>query len=451
MKLIYYLTKLLANIFQRVYYQFDYIGLENVPTGKPVVFAPNHVNAFMDPILIGMTAKQEVRFFARGDVFKSTLAKWILNELNISPVYRIQEGYSEVKKNDKTFEECKQLLTGNKTILMFPEGICIQERRLRPLKKGLARIVFQTAASIDFSRDILVVPIGVNYSSAKNFRSKAVIHFGKPISTIVYKQAFYTDGVKAINEFTKLLEDKMKPQLVVIQNPDNEQLIAALEEIYLEEWIKNKAADPSDLKEQYKASQEMALAVNHLDKAHPKLVSSLRAKTFSYIKKLRSFELRDHLLNETAISKMNFGTFLLEALIIYLGLPIYGLALLLNFPPYSLAKKYSDNHIKNVEFYASIYSNMAMLGWLVYYAVQLIIIGAVVKNWTILGIYAISVPLLGYFALHFYPVKQKIMGRWRLLRLVRKNKNVVSELINERRLILEEIQTLKREAVSNVK
>lgn len=238
----------------------------------------------------------------------------------------------------------------------------------------------------------------------------------------------------------------MKPQLVIIQNPENEQLIAAMEEIYLKEWIKNKAADPSDLKEQYKASQEMALAVNHLDVAHPQLILSLREKTFSYIKKLRTHKLRDHLLNETAINKMNFGTFLLEAFIIYLGIPVYGLALLLNFPPYFLAKKYSDNNIKNVEFYASVCSNMAMMGWLAYYAIQLIIVGIVVKHWMILGIYAMGVPLLGYFAICFYPVKQKIMGRWRLLRLVRKNKNVVSDLINERRIILQEIQTLKKTA-----
>lgn len=446
MKIIYYLTKLLANIFQRVFYQFDYMGLENVPVGKPVVFAPNHVNAFMDPILIGMTAKQEMRFFARGDVFKGAIAKWILNELHISPVYRIQEGFSEVKKNDKTFEECKQLLTANKTILMFPEGICIQERRLRPLKKGLARIVFQTASSIDFNKDILVVPIGVNYSSAKNFRSKAVLHFGKPISTIGYKDSFNADSVKAINEFTKILEDKMKPQLVIIKSVENEKLVAALEEIDMDEWITVKSANPADLKEQYIASKEMAEMVNKLDVSHPDLIAGLRVKTDVYIRNLKSAQLRDHLLRETAINKANWGTFLLESMIIYLGFPFYGLAWLLNYPPYFLAKRYCENNIKNVEFYASVYSNMAMMIWLVYYALQLVIVGLAFHNWPLLGTYAVAIPLLGYFALRFYPVKQKIFGRWRLLRLVNKNKDRVLELINQRRVILEEINIAKKTA-----
>lgn len=272
MKLIYYLTKLLTNIFCRIYYKFDYQGLENLPNDKPVVLAPNHVNAFMDPVLIGMTIKREVRFFARGDVFKGTFSKWILNQLNISPVYRMSEGYSDVKKNDKTAEECRQLLIKDKAIMMFPEGICIQERRLRPLKKGLSRIVFQTAASIDFKKDILVIPVGINYSDAKKFRSKAILDFGKPLSILPYKESFAADPVKTINEFTRVLENKMKPHLVIIENPDNDNLIAAIEEILMKQWIEDKSGDPTDLKQQHQASREIAEMVNKLSVTHPELI-----------------------------------------------------------------------------------------------------------------------------------------------------------------------------------
>jgi hypothetical protein len=389
-----------------------------------------------------MSLRREVRFFARGDVFKGTIAKWVLNQLNISPMYRIQEGYSEVKKNDKTFEECRQLLTDNKIILMFPEGICIQERRLRPLKKGLARIVFQTAASMNFSKDILIVPIGINYSDAKNFRSKAVVDFGKPISILEYKAAYLSDNVRTINEFTKILEDKMIPQLVIINKPENENLVAAIEEMYLKQWMKNKDVDTEDLIQQYKASQEIAEMINQQDVKHPAIVSSLRIKTASYIQQLETYELRDHLLDATAVNKMNFGTFLLESLTLYLGIPLYAIALLLNFPPYYLAKRYSDRTIKNIEFYASVYANLAMILWLIYFGIQLLIVGLIVHNWKLLGAYAITVPLLGYFAVYFYPLKKKILGRWRLLRLVRKAPDTVSGLVNERAVIFYELEQL---------
>lgn len=446
MKLIYYLTKLLTNIFCRIYYKFDYQGLENLPNDKPVVLAPNHVNAFMDPVLIGMTIKREVRFFARGDVFKGTFSKWILNQLNISPVYRMSEGYSDVKKNDKTAEECRQLLIKDKAIMMFPEGICIQERRLRPLKKGLSRIVFQTAASIDFKKDILVIPVGINYSDAKKFRSKAVLDFGKPLSILPYKESFAADPVKTINEFTRVLENKMKPHLVIIENPDNDNLIAAIEEILMKQWIEDKSGDPADLKQQHQASREIAEMVNKLSVTHPELILLLRLQTGNYIQKLDTLQLRDHLLDPKRIDKMNAFSFMKDVAGIYLGMPFYALGLLFNFPPYYLAKRFSDKRIKNVEFYASVYSNLAMLIWLVYYGIQLLIVGLFFRSWPLLITHAITVPVLGFFAIHFGTFMTKIRGGARLLRMVRKQRDVVAELISERKLIIELLHEAKKTA-----
>ncbi len=444
MKFLYYIAKPLVNIFLRIYYKFDIKGLENVPRGEAIILAPNHVNAFIDPVLIGMTVKQDILFFARGDVFKGPVSRWALKQLNISPMYRIQEGYSEVKKNDQTFEECRQLLTEDKTILMFPEGICIQERRLRPLKKGLARIAFQTAASTDFSKDILIIPVGVNYSTPKNFRSKAVLDFGKPISILDYTALFKEDNVKAINNFTKILEEKMMPHLVIIKHPENEKLVAALEEIYLKKWMQSRSLNPRLIVNHYESSKEIANMINQLHLTAPELVLSLRTKTESYVQQLQMHQLRDHLLDEKAINKMNFGTFFLECVIIYLGFPVYGIALLLNFVPYHISKKYSDRKIKNIEFYASIYSNLAMVLWLAYYFIQLLLVGLIFRQWKTVGIYALLVPLLGYYAVYFYPLKQKILGRWRLLKLVRKNHAAVTRLITDRKIIISEIERARQ-------
>src|SRR6218665_2614661 len=176
--MLYWLVKPLGIIFLRIFYKFGYKGLEKVPYGKSVVFAPNHVNAFVDPIAIGILVKQKVRFFARGDVFKKRIAKIALNSLSISPVFRIQEGYSEIKKNDKTFEECRQRLANNETLLMFPEAVCIQVPNLRPLKKGVSRIVFQAEETYDFNKDVIIIPIGLNYDKGNKFRSRLFVHFG---------------------------------------------------------------------------------------------------------------------------------------------------------------------------------------------------------------------------------------------------------------------------------
>jgi 1-acyl-sn-glycerol-3-phosphate acyltransferase len=447
MPLLYHIEKPLANVFMRVFYKLESSGAKNVPDGRPVVIAPNHVNAFVDPTITAMMLKPTVRFFARGDVFKGKLARIILNSLNISPMYRIQEGYSELKKNDKTFEECRSLLSQNKGLLMFPEGICIQGRRARPLKKGLSRIVFQTEEMFDFKKDILIFPVGLNYSNAKKFRSEIFLHFGEAISINDYEQLYRQDKVKAINELTKKLESELAKLLIHIRNPENDRLVEGIEEMFMIEWLQPSGGDHKSVRDRYYASKEIAAMVNKLEDEDKEQLGLLRTRVVNYIRRLRGNDLRDHLLRPETINKMNIGTFLSEYLVIFFGFPVYLLGLIGNYPPYFFAKQYTVKNIKTDEFHASVYSTLAMLAYLVYYALQVIVVGLAFRSWLLLAIYAFLVPVLGYFCLWFYPKMMKIFGRWRLLRMVRKDKQIVQELVAERASIVHELETLHRNFV----
>ena len=448
--MLYYTLKYLVNIFYRVFYKFDFRGLDKIPLNKPIVLAPNHVNAFIDPVILAMLTKQKIRFFARGDVFKKPFARWILNQLSMSPMYRIQEGYAELKKNDKTFEECRNLLANNNIILMFPEGICIQERRLRPLKKGLSRIIFQTEESFDFKKDVLVIPIGLNYTDAKRFRSKLFIDCGEAISISQYEESYKKDKVRTINEFTKVLEQKMAERMIIILNKENDELITALEQIYVKEWMIEKKVNINNLECQYETVKEVVAMVNMMDKETPELVSSLRVKTSSYIKTLNKNGLRDHLLHPETISKMNFSTFLIECIIIYLCMPIYWFGLVVNYPPYYISKKIAYKKAKNVEFLASIYMNLTMFLWIFYFGIQLLFVGFMFRDHLLVSIYAALVICSGIFVLQFYPKMRKIFGRWRLLRMVRKDRATVEQLVRDRAIIINEIKELKRMFVSSL-
>lgn len=69
------------------------------------------------------------------------------------------------RKNDETFEKCSTMLEQNKAIIIFSEGLCIQERQLRKLKKGSARIAFGSEEKNNFNLDLMIVPVGVNFSA----------------------------------------------------------------------------------------------------------------------------------------------------------------------------------------------------------------------------------------------------------------------------------------------
>lgn len=444
--MLYWIIRPFVAVFFRIFYRYDYKGRNNIPADKAVIFAPNHVNAFIDPIALGILCDRKVRFFARGDVFKGWLAKTVLNSMGVSPMYRIQEGYAELKKNDKTFEECRSLLTAGKVILLFPEGICIQERRLRPLKKGLARIAFQTEETLDFKKDVVVIPVGLNYTAAYKFRSKLFIDIGKPIPVKEYEARYREDKVRAINEFTKILEEKMAEHMVILKNTDNDQLFLNMEEIYMYQWLKNKGHRTEDLGHSYHGSKELAGLINYLDEHKPALTVSLRDKSTAYIRKVRSKGLRDHLLRPENIEGISIKTFIRDYLIIWLGMPLYFIGLVLHYPPYFLAKKFCDKKIRNIEFFASVYANLAMIIWGIYASLQVLAVALILRDWLFLSFYAVVVlPATGFFTLWYYPVKEKIFGRWRLLRMVRKERNVVEELIKERFAIIGEIENCKKE------
>lgn len=442
--MLYWLLKPFVIISLRIYYRIDIKGLKNIPLNKPIIFAPNHANGFVDPVILAKYPQQKVRFFARGDVFKGKIAKWILNQMNVSPMYRMQEGYAEIKKNDKSFEQCRELLAENKAILIFPEGQCYPDRRLHPLKKGLSRIAFQTFESFNYSKDVLVIPVGLNYLSSTKFRSKVFVDVGEPLSIKAYEEKYRNDKVRTINEFNKVLEDKMRSITHHINNPDNDTLVAHIEEIYTHQLLKEKGLDSSKLKHHPLASNEIIDIVNYLDVTSPDTIAALKLKIDSYIHLLDENKLRDHLLREESINKMNFWTFLKEYIIIYLGTPIYLIGLLLNFFPYYIAEKFANKKVKKAEFYASFRANLSLIFWTIYYFVELLIIALVFRNWSLLGLFAMIIPITGFYAVEFYPVMKKILGRWKLLRMVRKDRQTVEQMINDRNSVMNELAAVRQ-------
>ena len=365
--------------------------------------------------------------------------------MNVSPMYRMQEGYAELKKNDKTFEECRTLLSANKTILLFPEAICIQQKRLQPLKKGLSRIIFQTEELFDFKKEMWIVPVGLNYSDAKKFRSKLFINFGDPISIKLFENQYKQDKVRAINDFTKLLELEMRKLIIIINNKENDVLVEGIKEIYLHQWMEDRNYNHKSIEKQYYASKEIAEMINYLEVANSQLVESLKQKIIPYLKQLHDHNLRDHLLRPEIINKMNIGSFILDFFIIWFGMPVFIIGLIMNFPPYYISKDFADKKVKHVEFYASMYLNISMLLWVLYYGIQLLTVALIFKSWIFIGIYAVLVPLTGFYVLKFYPFMKKIFGRWRLLRKVRKERKTIEQLVNDRTQIITEIELAKKE------
>lgn len=448
---MYLLLKSLFRIFYFIYYKIAIKGNENIPNNKAIIFAPNHVNGFIDPITVAIIIPMKVRFFARGDVFKGRLVKWALNSINISPMYRMQEGYSEVKKNDKSFEECRNLLANNKALLLFPEAICVQQKKLQPLKKGLARILFQTEELFDFKKDVLVVPVGLNYSDPKNFGSKLFVNFGSAISISNFEKDYRQDKVRTINDFTKHLEQEMKKLIITVNNTENEELLQGIIEICLDQWMNEKNYKLKNLEKQFIVSKEIAEMINFIALENPNAIESLKKLIFPYIKDLENLKLQDNLLRSETINKMNPKNYFWDFFITWLGMPIYIIGLVVNYPPYYISKNFTNKKVKKAEFFASIYLNMSMFLWLLYYVIQLFFVAFLFRSTTALLAFALLTPITGLFLLRFHSKMTQTFGRWSLFRLVLKEKNTIEQLIKVRMQIIIEIDLAKEKYRRGIK
>ncbi|MBK5271365.1 MAG: 1-acyl-sn-glycerol-3-phosphate acyltransferase, partial [Bacteroidia bacterium] len=144
----------------------------------PLLLACNHPNSFLDGVILDTLFKQSVYALARGDAFKKPFYARLLVSLNLLPVYRTSEGAENLSENYKTFDACLTIFRKGGIVQIFSEGKCINEWKLRVLKKGTARLAI---ASWDENIPLRVLPVGINYSSFRRFGKNVFINFGETI------------------------------------------------------------------------------------------------------------------------------------------------------------------------------------------------------------------------------------------------------------------------------
>lgn len=435
----------------RIFYRVQVVGSHNVPANRPVIVAPNHPNAFMDAISVAVHSKRQLHFLVRSDVFNTPFKRWFLGELNQIPIYRIQEGADNLHKNEETFAKCNEILAEKKVVLIFPEGLCVQERRLRKLKKGLARIVFGAEASQDYNMGLVVVPIGLNYENPKKFRSRLLITFGEPIEVSDYIKQYHKEPARTVNEFTRDVEQAMSRLLTIIPSKENDQLVGDIEEVYRKDLMVAKGLDQDNFQHDLIVSNEIAQAVEHFHKHQPERVQAFREKIRSYLGELKKKNLRDHLLHPQNIMGMSYGKAFVEFMGVWLGLPLHVFGLISNYLPWKLANKLADRTTRNVEFHSSVNVAAGTFMFLIWWSILTLTVALAFRNWYLLSAYVLSLPLGVWFNLMFWPFMKKVFGRWRLLNLVRKDHDKVAWMVNTRNEIMQEIEAAREEYRSAMK
>lgn len=425
--LIRYLTTFIMPAF---YKKIRGNHIKHIQVKGPVIIAMNHPNAFTDPILFTfITYPVRVRYLARGDAFKPGIVSWLLERIGIVPIFRIQDAGKEgLKKNDEAYRRVNRLLKRNGKIIVFAEGLCIQERRLRPLKKGVARMVFGAYEYLGHDK-LTVVPVGINYSQPDKFRSTAFFNIGEPIYIKDYAEEYKKSPAKANNLFLQALEPKMKNLITHIDNKEYDGVVLELETLCKKDKIKEQGLNPNNLEHDYLVTKQLTEKVNRAETENKIFLDEFKIKSTAYFQELKKNKLRDWLVNPNQNKKVNFLNVFTRLILVILGIPLYIIGLIGNYWPYKVTEKLTKKILKgNKEFYSSIAIGMGMvLVWL-NYILWFIVISVLTPNILFPVLICLAFILCGWFSMYFYFFIAKTRG---MLRAV-KNPAIIDALGRQR-------------------
>jgi len=193
------------------------IGSENIPKKGAVLFAVNHPNGLIDPLIVTTNIFRKNHYLVRAAAFKNPILKKILSSLNLMPIYRIRDGASQLGKNKEIFENCFEIFKKGETLMIFPEGSHNIKRTIRPLSKGFTRIVF---GALDKYPDlkITVIPVGITYQNASSYPTKVAVNFGTPILS----EEFYNKEELNLSINSLKIEVSNQLKKLSIHIPDDE-------------------------------------------------------------------------------------------------------------------------------------------------------------------------------------------------------------------------------------
>lgn len=399
-------------------------------TKSPVIIAMNHPNSFADPILLTWNSYPPVRpyYLARGDAFKPGLISTILESIGIIPIFRLSDGGKEgLNKNNETYKAVNRLLAKGEKVIVFAEGLCVVERRLRPLKKGVARMVFGAMDEIKRD-DLLVIPIGVNYDAPTKFRSQVFFNIGEPMRV---KDYLTNDPhpAKAQKAFLDELQIRMKGLITHIDNPEFDLLVERLEIMMKPTIMASRNQSENDLWLDFQTVSEITDKVNH---AKQPALDELNSLTKLYFEKLSANKLTDEVMNDLKINGWR-GFLPWRFSILLLGLPFLLIGFLANFLVLWWVNRLASTLIKAIEFYTSLaiaLGSFIFTGW---YLFWFFFIKAMAQN----GFLAAGICLLavgsGVMCLYLYPWLNKTM----MLLKLRSNADLRMDLTHKRHLIVE--------------
>ncbi|MDX2360979.1 MAG: lysophospholipid acyltransferase family protein [Crocinitomicaceae bacterium] len=434
--MLYKFLKLIIGIGIRLYYKEIRIKhIEHLNNDGPKIIIANHPNTLMDAWMVGYICNEPIFYMAKGTFFNSKFKVWALKSLGLIPVNRTTESATKGVSNQSSFEHCYRLLEAGRTLVIFPEGNSFQERQLRMLKSGAARIALEVERRNEGKLNVQVIPVGLVYLKPEKFRSSVLVSVGKGIDPKPYLKKHEINASGAAKELTEEFRVGLGNLLVGSTSSEHDTLVDDIVDIlssdYLKTGEKGVQKDVSLLRSCFERINEVQ--INTPDK-----LSEITQLVYRIKWQLEKLEIKSDFLDRSYNPRMFVRQLIFSTIFLLIGLPLFAFGLIHNALPYKLTDVVVGKIVKDLEYYAPI----AVLVSLILY--PLTYIGCIylvdyfhpLTFWWWLT-YLALMPLLGMFAWFFYKYVGHVSFKTNYILLMSTQKTAINNVKEDRQKLRE--------------
>lgn len=418
-------------------------GRHLIPEGKPIIFAPNHQNALMDPLALACTNSHQSVWLARADIFKSKTVSSILKFLKLLPVYRIRDGIENLSNNEDIFAQVIHLLENKQTVALFPEAAHSGKRKMLPHKKAIPRIALEAEAKNNFQLNLQIVPVGIYYSHYWKFNRTLIVEYGTPISVDRYKLEYSENSQKAMISLRDEIYDRLSPLTLQINSKTHyaeyEQICQLAGEAYSQTPIFGGQASIRLLT----AKKELVGKIEQIENSNPERFKKLIEGTTNYFKAVELANLSDEQI--VLAEKANWSGLFVKVFGGLCTLPLFVFGFAFNAIPFIIPRTILRRKVKDITFLSSFNFVVGLVAFPLFYMTAAYLLFLCTNSLQIAFIALITMPFIGKIVYQLFVFYSTILDEFKSLSGSKSHRNIIKQLIIQRKIhvlsILKEVNT----------
>ena len=322
-------------------------GADSIPAEGPLIYAVNHPNSLVDPLLIHAVLPRSPRFLAKHTLWDIPVVRPFLRLAGSIPVYRTQDKGARTAKNLEAFDACYRALAEGAVIGIFPEGVSHAGTSLKPIKTGIVRLVLG-AEERHGPLGIRIVPVGLTFDARNLFRSRVLVTVGESIGPLEEVPADRARQRRVRDAMTARVEEALRKVTLNYGTAREARLLARAGDIY------RSGTPPSlpgrqGMPELYSVRRQFAEGYDVMKEKMPERVSALARSVDAYDRMLRvtGFEDRQVVSCYRRGQVLRYGARMAARLLLYL--PAGAAGILLNWIPYRLTDRIARPHGEQIQ------------------------------------------------------------------------------------------------------